>query len=59
MLETEGLPITDVDVKVLPFTQYALAFTNKAIDAAIAIPPFTAQFLDGRHEVDSTSPMSW
>ncbi|HEY6254739.1 MAG TPA: ABC transporter substrate-binding protein [Xanthobacteraceae bacterium] len=46
MLETDGLSIADVDIKVLPFTQMALAFTNKAIDAAIVIPPFTSQFLD-------------
>src|SRR6516225_6237347 len=43
MLETDGLGIADVDVKVLPFTQMAVAFTNKAIDAAIVIPPFTSQ----------------
>ena len=47
MLESAGLTINDVDIKVLPFTQYALAFNNKAIDAAITIPPFTAQ-LPGR-----------
>src|SRR5713101_10202442 len=29
MLETEGLTINDVDIKVIPFTQYALAFNNK------------------------------
>ena len=48
MLETQGLTITDVEIKVIPFTQYALAFNNKAIDAAIVIPPFTAQLLDER-----------
>src|SRR6202051_4578227 len=46
MLETDGLTIADVDVKVFPFNQMAIAFTNKAIDAAIVIPPFTSQFLD-------------
>jgi len=46
MLQTDGLTIADVDVKVLPFNQMAIAFTNKAIDAAIVIPPFTSQFLD-------------
>ena len=40
MLETDGLTIDDVDVKVLPFPQMAIAFANKAIDAAIVIPPF-------------------
>jgi NitT/TauT family transport system substrate-binding protein len=43
MLETAGLTITDVDVKVIPFAQYAIAFANKAIDAALAIHPFTSQ----------------
>jgi len=56
MLETEGLTINDVDVKVLPFTQMALAFTNKAIDAAIVIPPFTSQFLDQGHAVAFKDP---
>jgi NitT/TauT family transport system substrate-binding protein len=45
MLETDGLSIGDVDVKVFPFTQMAIAFANKAIDAAIVIPPFTSLFL--------------
>jgi NitT/TauT family transport system substrate-binding protein len=56
MLETEGLTINDVDIKVIPFTQYAVAFNNKAIDAAIAIPPFTAQLLDGGHAVNFADP---
>ena len=51
MLETDGLTIADVEVKVLPFTQMALAFANKAIDAAIVIPPFTSQFIDAGHAV--------
>src|SRR6202049_4958441 len=46
MLETDGQTIADVDIKVFPFNQMAIAFTNKAIDAAIVIPPFTSQFLD-------------
>jgi len=46
MLETDGITIADVDVKVLPFPQMAIAFKNKAIDAAIVIPPFTSTFLD-------------
>lgn len=47
MLETDGARIADVEVKVIPFPQMAVAFRNKAIDAAIVIPPFTAQFIDG------------
>jgi NitT/TauT family transport system substrate-binding protein len=56
MLETDGLTIADVDVKVFPFTQMAIAFTNKAIDAAIVIPPFTSQFLDQGFGVAFKSP---
>ncbi len=46
MLETDGISISDVDVKVFPFPQMAIGFKNKAIDAAIVIPPFTSTFLD-------------
>jgi NitT/TauT family transport system substrate-binding protein len=56
MLETDGLTIADVDVKVLPFNQMAVAFTNKAIDAAIVIPPFTSQFLDHGFAVSFRQP---
>jgi NitT/TauT family transport system substrate-binding protein len=45
VLETAGLSIADVDVKVLSFPQMAVAFVNRAIDAAIVIPPFTSVFL--------------
>jgi NitT/TauT family transport system substrate-binding protein len=43
ILETGGLTIADVDIKVIPFTQYSIAFANKAVDAALAINPFTTQ----------------
>ena len=49
MLETAGVPISDVDLKVFPFTQMAIAFANKAVDAAIVIPPFSLEFLDQKH----------
>jgi NitT/TauT family transport system substrate-binding protein len=52
LLESEGLTIADVDIKVIPFTQYAVAFKNKAVDAAIVIPPFTAQLQDGGFAVN-------
>src|SRR5207244_1215862 len=55
-LETDGLTISDVDLKVLPFTQMAIAMTIKAIDAAIVIPPFTSQFLDQGHAVAFKDP---
>ena len=44
MLEREGLTINDIELKILPFTQMGIAFTNKAIDAGIVIPPFVWQF---------------
>jgi len=44
ILETVGLTINDVEIKIIPFTQMGLALTNKAIDAAIVIPPFVWQF---------------
>ena len=56
LLESDGLTLNDVEIKVIPFTQYALALNNKAIDAALAIPPFTAQLLDGGHAVGFKDP---
>jgi len=46
ILETAGVRITDVEVKNFPFTQMTIAFANKAIDAALVIPPFVSEFLD-------------
>ena len=46
MLEREGLTIADVEIKVIPFPQMSVAFTNKAIDGAIVIPPFVWAFED-------------
>ena len=59
MLETDGLKIADVDVKVFPFTQMALGFTNKAIDAAIVIPPFASQFSEKASPRLHQSPTTW
>jgi NitT/TauT family transport system substrate-binding protein len=56
MLETEGITIADLEVKVIPFPQMAVAFRNKAIDAAIVIPPFTAQFIEGGFAVPFKDP---
>jgi NitT/TauT family transport system substrate-binding protein len=46
ILKTVGLGFRDVDLKFLPFSQVALAFANKAIDAAFVIPPFAAQIVE-------------
>jgi NitT/TauT family transport system substrate-binding protein len=56
MLETAGLKTSDVDIKILRFPQMAAAFTNKAIDAALVIPPFTYEFLDRGIAVDFAEP---
>jgi NitT/TauT family transport system substrate-binding protein len=45
LLALAGLSINDVDLKVLPFPQYAVAFANKAIDAGLVIPPFGTQYI--------------
>src|SRR5215216_4653178 len=46
LLETAGLTINDVDIKILPFTQMGIAFANKAIDAAMMISPWNVQAVD-------------
>jgi NitT/TauT family transport system substrate-binding protein len=56
VLETGGLTISDVDVKVLGFPQMGTAFANKAIDAALVIPPFTYEFLDQHLAVEFAEP---
>jgi len=56
MLETAGVAISDVDVKIFPFTQMPVAFANKAIDAGIVIPPFDYEFVDQKIAVDFAAP---
>lgn len=51
ILESGGLTLADVDIKIIPFTQQALAFNNKAIDGAIVIPPFVSQMVEQGHAV--------
>jgi NitT/TauT family transport system substrate-binding protein len=46
ILAKGGLAFTDVEIKNLPFPQYAVALTNKAVDAALTIPPFTYSLAD-------------
>jgi NitT/TauT family transport system substrate-binding protein len=46
MLETVGLTVEDVEIKNIPFGQYAVALKNKAVDAVLAIPPFTFSLAD-------------
>jgi NitT/TauT family transport system substrate-binding protein len=46
LLESVGLTIKDVELKVLPFPQMGLGLTNKAVDAALVIPPWAFQLVD-------------
>jgi NitT/TauT family transport system substrate-binding protein len=46
VLEAVGLGLSDVEIKVVPFTQMGLALKNGAVDAALLIPPFTYQVRD-------------
>ena len=39
LMETVGMSVNDVEIKNIPFGQYAVALKNKAVDAALAIPP--------------------
>jgi NitT/TauT family transport system substrate-binding protein len=46
ILEMAGLTLKDVDLKFIPFPQVAIAFANKAVDAAFLIPPYASQFAE-------------
>jgi NitT/TauT family transport system substrate-binding protein len=56
MLETVGLTIHDVEVKVMPFGQFAVALKNKAVDAVLAIPPFTYNIAENDFAVPFAEP---
>ncbi len=45
-LETVGLTLKDVEVKFMPFSQVALAFANKALDAGMLAPPYGSQIVE-------------
>jgi NitT/TauT family transport system substrate-binding protein len=40
LMESVGMSVTDVEIKNIPFGQYAVALKNKAVDGVLAIPPF-------------------
>ncbi len=40
VLESAGLTLEDVELKYIPFPQMGAGFANKAIDVALAVPPF-------------------
>jgi NitT/TauT family transport system substrate-binding protein len=46
ILKSGGLSIDDIDIKVLSFVQMGVALTNKAVDAALVIPPWGYQYVD-------------
>src|SRR5215469_5334770 len=56
MLETAGLKVSDVDIKVLAFNQTAAALANKAVDAALLIPPFVYEYAEQKLAVGFVQP---
>src|SRR5215469_1868757 len=46
IFEKAGLTFKDADLKFIPFSQVAIAFANKAVDAAFLIPPFASQLVE-------------
>jgi NitT/TauT family transport system substrate-binding protein len=56
LLETGGLTLKDVDIKIIPFTQMGVAFVNKAIDAAMMISPWNVQVVDQGFAVPFADP---
>ncbi len=56
MLETVGLGISNVDIKVLRFNQMAAALANKAVDAALLIPPFVYEYAEQKFAVGFAQP---
>ncbi len=45
-LESAGLTLKDIETKILPFTQMGVGLANKAVDAALVIPPWAFQLVD-------------
>ena len=56
MLETVGLTIHDVEIKNMPFGQFAVALKNKAVDAVLAIPPFTYNLAENNFAIPFAEP---
>jgi NitT/TauT family transport system substrate-binding protein len=46
ILETAGLSLKDIEIKILPFSQMGVALANKAVDGALVISPWNAQFVE-------------
>jgi NitT/TauT family transport system substrate-binding protein len=46
VLASAGLTLKDIELKVLPFPQMSVGLANKAVDAAMVIPPWVHQLID-------------
>jgi NitT/TauT family transport system substrate-binding protein len=46
VLESAGLTLKDIETKILPFPQMGIGLVNKAVDAALVIPPWAFQLVD-------------
>jgi NitT/TauT family transport system substrate-binding protein len=46
ILETAGLSLKDIEIKILPFSQMGVALVNKAVDGALVISPWNSQFIE-------------
>jgi NitT/TauT family transport system substrate-binding protein len=46
VLESAGLTLKDIETKILPFPQMGVGLANKAVDAALVIPPWAFQLVD-------------
>jgi len=46
ILETAGLSLKDIEIKILPFGQMGVALANKAIDGALVISPWNTQLVE-------------
>ena len=46
ILESDGIGVKDVDIKVLSFVNMGIGLTNKAVDAALVIQPWASQYVD-------------
>ena len=46
ILESDGIGIKDIDIKVLSFVNMGIGLTNKAVDAALVIQPWASQYVE-------------
>lgn len=56
LLDSAGLSLSDVEIKYLPFVELGPAFANRAIDAALAVPPFGDLLVENGFAVRWLSP---